>query len=153
MLEAILFLAILIFGIQILLGAGKIENYYKFLVWLLFAPLIAAIAWNHLVWLWQGMPLWMRIVSLAVLPFAAAALLRMKFPRTGWLNTTLTLFFDLIVSIAAFPIRFAFRVIKLVLDRERRSARLDPYRAVVGNRPPLERPAEVKKHKSDLFDR
>lgn len=152
MIGSILFLAILIFGIQILFGAGKVENYYKFLVWLIFAPILLAVGYNHALWFWYSLPFWVQVVSILLIPFFAAALLRQMFPKAVWLRSLQTFVFDFLIYLAAFPFRFLFRATKFVFGRERQRTQLNPYRAVVGSRPPLDRQNEIESKKSNLFD-
>ena len=52
MIGGILLLGIAVFGLMVLFGKGKPENYYKFLIWLIFAPVLLAIGYNHALWFW-----------------------------------------------------------------------------------------------------
>ncbi|CAN5296033.1 hypothetical protein BH20ACI2_BH20ACI2_02120 [soil metagenome] len=152
MIGAILFLAILVFGMQILFGAGKVENYYKFLVWLIVAPILLAIGCNHALWFWYSLPFWMQVVGVFLIPFLALALLRQIFPKVSWLKSLPALVLELLIYLVSFPFRVLFRATKFTVGRERHRTKLNPYRAVVGSRPPVNREREIESKRSNLFD-
>lgn len=131
-----LLLAMAIFGLQVLFGK-KPDDYYRFLVWLIFAPILFAIGCNHLVWVWFDLPLWMRIFSVLLIPFLVSLVFRLMFPKAKWFQVLQTAFFQVLIFAATFPFRFLWRASQFFVQRERRSQRLDPYRPVVGGRPPL----------------
>jgi len=147
----ILFLVIAVFGVAVLFGQAKAENFYKFFVFLIFAPVLAAIGWNHALWFYFGLPLWAQIVCLVLLPFLALAELSVALPKVAWLNTILGHLFDVLAYILAFPFRILFRAARL-LAKERQRRSLDPFRPVVGNRPPLEESRRMTSQRSNLFD-
>ena len=137
MIGGILLLAIAVFGLMVLFGKGKIENYYRFLIWLIFAPILLAIGYNHAVWFWLGLPLWMQILSILLTPFIVSAILRIMFPKARWFQTLQTTIFQTFVYIITFPFRLLWRSGQFFFQQERRQQRLDPHRPVVGTRPPL----------------
>lgn len=137
MIGSILLLVIVVFGLQILFGRGKPENLVKFVVFLIFGPILLAIGFNHLLWFWGGLPLWAEVLCLLLIPFLLAAFLKMAFPRAAWLNFIQAFVFDTVLFIFTFPFRFIYRAFRLFFQRERRRVPLDPYRPAVGRRPPI----------------
>lgn len=147
----ILFLVIAIFGVAVLFGQGKAENFYKLFVFLIVGPVLAAVGWNHALWFYYGLPLWAQIVCLTLLPFLILAALPVLLPKGAWFNSILGHLFDSLAFVLAFPFRIFFRAARL-LANERRRPSLDPFRPTVGNRPPLEEPRKRTSQKSNLFD-
>lgn len=148
----ILLIAIAVFGISVLFGQGKPENYYKFLLWLIIAPLLLAIGFNHALWLWFQSPLWMQILSILLVPFFVSALLRLLFPKAKWLQGLQTVIFQTLIYVAVFPFRFVWRAVRFFSQRERRTQRLNPYRPVVGGRPPLRNERRENSPRNNIFD-
>ena len=138
MIGGILLLAIAVFGLQIMFGRGKPENFLKFLIWLILAPMLISIGYNQMLWAWTGLPTWVQLLSLALVPFVLLAVLRMVFPKAAWLNELLLAIFNILVFVVTFPFRFAWRSVQLILERERRRTPLERYRPVVGGRPPIQ---------------
>lgn len=138
MIGGILLLAVVVFGLQIMFGGGKLENFLKLLIWLVVAPILISIGYNHTLWLWYGLPLWAQLLSLAFVPFLAVAILRMAFPKAAWLNGLLSILYDILIFAVTFPVRFVFRVVGFIFNRERRRTPLERYRPVVGGRPPIQ---------------
>lgn len=151
MIGGILLLAIVVFGLQVLFGK-KPENYYKFLIWLIFAPLLLAIGYNHALWFWLGLPLWMQILSLLLVPFFISAVLRFLFPKAKWLQSLQTAIFQTLIYAATFPFRFLWRAGRFFFEREHRSQRLNPYRPVVGGSPPFQNERREAGRRGDVFD-
>lgn len=152
MVSGILILAIAVFGISVLFGKGKVENYYKFLIWLIFAPILLAIGYNHFIWFWLTLPLWMQIISVLLVPIFVPAILRLMFPKAKWLQVLQTAIFKTLIYTAAFPFRFLLRAGRFFFERERRTQRLNPYRPVVGGRPPLQNERREEGHGGNIFD-
>lgn len=152
MIGGILLLAIAVFGLMVLFGKGKPENYYKFLIWLIFAPLLLAIGYNHALWFWLGLPLWMQILSLLLVPFFVSAFLRLMFPKAKWLQALQTVIFQTLIYAVTFPFRFLWRAGQFFFQRERPAQRLNPYRPVVGGRPPLQNERREASQRRDIFD-
>lgn len=148
----ILLLAIAIFGLMVLFGQGKPENYYKFLIWLIFAPVLLAIGYNHALWFWLGLPLWMQVLSILLVPFLVAAILRLMFPKAKWLQAMQTAIFQTLIYVVTFPLRFVWRSGQFVFQRERQTQRLNPYRPVVGARPPLQNERREANQRGNIFD-
>lgn len=138
MIGEILLLAIVIFGISLMLGRGRTENYFKFLIWLIVAPVLISTDFNHFLWVWYDLPFWAQIPLILVLPFIASALLRMMFPKAKWLQVLQATVFQTLIYSATFPFRFLWRASQFFFQRERRPQRLNPYRPIVGGRPPLQ---------------
>jgi len=152
MIGGILLLAITVFGLMVLFGKGKPENYYKFLIWLIFAPILLAIGYNHALWFWLGLPLGMQILSILLVPFLAAAIFRLMFPKAKWLQALQTAVFQTLIYAATFPLRFVWRAGRFIFQRERQTQRLNPYRPVVGGRPPLQNERREAAQRGNIFD-
>lgn len=148
----ILLLIIAVFGISIMFGKGKIENYYKFLIWLIFAPLLLAIGYNHALWFWATLPLGIQAISILLVPFFASALIRLMFPKAKWLQTLQTTAFQTLIYLVTFPFRFIWRAGQFFLERERPAQRLNPHRPVIGARPPLQNEHRKSNHEGNIFD-
>jgi FlaA1/EpsC-like NDP-sugar epimerase len=148
----VLLIAIAVFGISILFGQGEVEKYYKFLIWLIIAPLLLAIGCNHAVWFFLQLPLWMRILSILLVPFFVSALLRLLFPKAKWLQGLQTVVFQTLIFAVTFPLRFVWRAGQFFFRRESRTQKLNPYRPVVGGRPPLENQRREVQPRADIFD-
>lgn len=152
MIGGILLLIIVVFGISIMFGKGKPENYYKFLIWLIFAPVLLAIGYNHALWFWLGLPLWMQILSILLVPFFVSAVLHIMFPKAKWLQSLQTAIFQTLIYIATFPFRFLWRAGQFFFQRERPVQRLNPYRPVVGGRPPLQNERREAGQRGNIVD-
>lgn len=152
MIGGILLLIIAVFGISIMFGKGKLENYYKFLIWLIFAPVLLAIGYNHVLWFWMGLPVWIQIFSILLVPFFAAAILRLMFPKAKWLQALQTTVFQTLIYAVTFPLRFVWRAGQFFFSRERRPQRLNPYRPVVGGRAPLQNERREANQRGNILD-
>lgn len=138
MISSILLLVIIIFGFQVLFGKAKVENFYKFLVFLIFAPVLAAVGWNHTLWFFYNLPLWAKVLLVLLLPFFVSAALRLMFPNAKWLHALQTVVFQALIYAITFPFRFLWRAGQFLFRRERHVQRLNSYRAVVGGKPPVQ---------------
>ena len=152
MIDWVLLTAILVFGISVLFGSGKVENYYKFLILLIIAPILLNIGYNHALWFWLGLPLWMRILSVLLMPLFASAILKLMFPKAKWIQLLQVAIFQTLIYTATFPLRFVWRAGRFFLRRERRAQRLNSYRPVVGGRPPLENERREAAPRANIFD-
>ncbi len=152
MIGGILLLGIAVFGLMVLFGKGKPENYYKFLIWLIFAPVLLAIGYNHALWFWLGLPLWIQILSILLIPFFVGAVLSLLFPKARWLQALQTVVFQTLIYAVTFPFRFLWRTGQFFFQRERRTQRLNPYRPVVGGRPPLRNEHREPDQRGNIFD-
>lgn len=137
MIGGFLLLAIAVFGLSVLFGKGKIEDYLKFAVWLIFAPVLFAIGINHVEWLWLGLPLWMQVLTVLLAPFFAMGVLLYFFPKAKWLRGLLEAVFQFLIYLITFPVRLVWRAGKFLLQKERSVSQLDSHKAVVGSKPPL----------------
>ena len=151
MINGILLLVIAVFGIQVLFGK-KPEDYYKFLIWLIFAPVLLAIGYNHAVWFWLGLPLWIQILSLLLVQFLVATILKLMFPKAKWLQSLQTAIFQTLIYVVTFPLRFLWRAGQFFFQRERRTQRLNPHHPVVGGRPPLQNERQEVNQRGNIFD-
>ncbi len=138
MLGGILLLALVIFGICILFGIGKTENFYKFVIWLIAGPILLAIGFKGVIWFWFELPFWAQLLAILVAPFLVSALIRRLFPNAKWLAVVQDVLIGTLVSIVLFPFRFIWRAGRLLGERERTAARLETNRPVVGSRPPFD---------------
>lgn len=153
MIGGILLLGIAIFGLMVLFGQGKPENYYKFLIWLIFAPLLLAIGYRHALWFWFGLPLWIQVLSFLLVPFLIGAIFRLLFPKAKWLQAIQAVAFQTLIYAVTFPVRFLWRAGGFFFRRERRQVqRLNPYRPVVGGRPPLQNERREVHQRENIFD-
>ncbi len=139
MIAAILLLAIVIFGLLVMFGQADPSRYYKLLIFLIVGPILLAIGFNHVVWFWLGLPLWAQMISVLLVPFLASSLLRLFFPKVRWLEDMQGVIFQTLVYAVTFPFRLLWRAGQIVFQRERHPTRLNPYRPVVGGRPPVVR--------------
>lgn len=153
MIGGILLLAIAIFGLMVLFGKAKPEQLFKLAIILIFAPLLLAIGYNHALWFWLGLPLWMQIFSILLIPFFVSAVLKLLFPKAKWLQDLQTAIFQTLIYAVTFPFRFLWRAGQFFFQRERRPAqRLNPNRPVVGTRPPLQNERREGNQRNNIFD-
>lgn len=152
MIGGILLLGIAIFGLMVLFGQADAKQYYRFLIFLIIAPVLLAIGFNHVVWFWAGLPLWAQILGLLALPFLLSAVLRQLFPKSKWIGEMQALLFQMLIYIITFPVRLLWRAGRLIFLRERNNVRLNPYRPVVGGQPPIDRTHEQRLGRNDRFE-
>ena len=145
MIGGIILLAVAVFGLSVLFGKGKIEDYFKFAVCLIFLPVLLGIGINHAEWFWLGLPLWMQVLTILLAPFLAIAVLFYFFPKAKWLQGLFEAVFQFLIYLVTFPMRFVWRAGKLLLNKERHITRLDSRRATVGSKPPLKDQQPQKK--------
>lgn len=134
---AILLLGLMIFGLQVLFGRQDASKIYPFLILLIVGPILLSIGLSHSIWFWEGLPLWAQVITFLILPFLLMAVIRRFLPKSAALDRAQGVAFDTLVYIVTFPVRLLWRSGQLILRRERRPARLNPRRPVVGGRPPL----------------
>lgn len=144
MIGAILLLGLMIFALQVLFGRRDAGTIYSFLILLIVGPILLSIGISHSVWFWEGLPVWAQVVSVILLPFLLFAILRRLLPKSPAIDAAQGAIFDTLVYAITFPFRLIWRSGRLVHDRERRRGRLNPYRPVVGGRPPLMRDREER---------
>ncbi len=148
----LLLLAIVIFGISVMFGKNKPEQFYKVVILLIFAPVLLTVGFNQAVWFWLNSPLWAQILSSCLLPFFLAALLKAFLPKAVWLQKIQTLVFEMLIFAFTFPFRFLWRAGKFIFQRERQTIRLNPYSAVIGKRPPLVNQRAGRENQTNLFE-
>ena len=136
MLSNFLILAVIAFGFSLMLGV-KAEKFYKLLFWFIFTPLFTGIAYCSFLWLWQSAPVLMQILCVLLVPFFISALLRAAFPKTRWIQALQAVVFQTLIYAATFPFRFLWRAGSFLLQKERRTVRLNQYHAAVGVKPPI----------------
>lgn len=137
MLGSILIIAIVLFGFSIMIG-GKGENLHKFLIWLVLGPFLVGFMYCTVFSWWTVAPLWVQILSVLLVLALLAALLRVIFPKAKWLDGLLESIMQILIYLVTFPFRLIWRSGRFAFQKERQIYRLDPYRPVVGGRPPLE---------------
>ena len=152
MIGGILLLGIAVFGLMVLFGKAKADNYYQLLIWLILAPILLSIGYNHALWFWLGLPLWMQILSFLLIPFAVSPVLRILFPNAKWIQNFQTVIFQSFVYGITFPFRFLWRAGQFFFQHERPRQRLNPNRPVVGTRPPLENGRREVNPRGNIFD-
>jgi hypothetical protein len=148
MISSVLLLAVVAAGFGIMFGGFKSERLFQFLIWLLVAPLLLCAVLNPLIELYFGLPHWVQILSFMFLPVAFYIILRLLLPRAKWLGALEAAVFNTLVFALAFPLRLVWRVATFTFERERRRTKLNPYRPVVGSRPPLVNERRVTPPKS-----
>lgn len=134
---AILLLGLVVFGLQVLFGRQDAGKIYTFLILLIIGPILLSIGLSHSVWFWEGLPLWAQIIVILILPFLLMAVIRRFLPKSAALDRAQGVAFDTLIYIVTFPVRLLWRSGQHILRRERRPARLNPRRPVVGGRPPI----------------
>lgn len=152
MISGLLLLSVAVFGIMVLFGKAKPEHIFKFAIVLIFAPVLLAVGYNHALWFWLGLPLWMRILSILLVPFVFSAILRLMFPQAKWIQSLQTTIFQILIYFITFPFRFLWRAGRFFFERERRTQKLNPYRPVVGSRPPLQNERREANPRANIFD-
>jgi hypothetical protein len=152
MVGGILLLAIAVFGILIMFGKAKPETFYKFVIFLIFAPLFLAVGVNHVLWLWYGLPLGAQVLSILLLPFLLSVSLRMLFPKAKWLQSLQTVVFQTLIYFVTFPFRFLWRAGQFFFRRERQIQQLNPYRPVVGAKPPVQNERRKESPREKILD-
>lgn len=150
--DGILLLAVIIFGFSLMLGKGKIENFFKFLILLLIAPVLITFGIDYLRCSYNSLPLWMQIISILLIPLLLLALLRLAFPKVGGLQKLQTLIFEALVFAFTFPFRFLWRSGRFIFQKEGRTTRLNPHRAAVGNKPPVVNRFKRRENENNLFE-
>ncbi len=134
---AILLLGLAIFGLQVLFGRQDAGKIYPFLILLIVGPILLSIGLSHSIWFWDRLPLWAQVITVILLPFILLAVLRRFLPKSAAFDRVQAVAFDTLVYVVTFPVRLLWRSGQFILRRERRPARLNPRRPVVGGRPPL----------------
>ena len=140
MIGGILLIILALFGISIIFGKAKLEQFYKFVLFLIFAPLLLAVGVNHVLWLWSGLPFWMQALGILLLPFLLLSVLHAIFPKSSLVHLITDWLWDVLMFFLTFPIRLLYRGGRLIVQRERRPQRLAPHQTVVGRQPPLAQP-------------
>jgi hypothetical protein len=133
----VLLLAICVFGLLVLFGKADSNRFYKFLIFLIVAPILVSIGISHLAWFWDGSSITTKILLILALPIIVLTLPRMFLPKAWGVDGLLGGLFQAAVSIISFPLRLVWRVAAYVFGHERRSVPLDRYRPAVGTRPPV----------------
>lgn len=137
MIGGILLIGLVIFGLTVLFGKNKPDKMYQFIIWLIFSPVLIGIAYSHLWYLWSNCPWWLQLIFILTLPLLTPFVLRVMFPNSRWLQELNYHVFQFFIYFVTFPFRLIWRSTQFTLGQERRNQRLNPYRPVVGGRPPL----------------
>ncbi|GEM_PF-5996088 len=138
MLTGILLLAIVVFGILVLFGQRDAGQFYKFVIFLIIAPVLLAVGINHVLWFWYSLPYWIQILGFVLMPFLLLFTLRSLFSKSPVVRAITDVLWDATVFAFTFPFRLLYRSVKLISLRERNRTRLSPHpQSVVGRRPPL----------------
>ena len=82
MIGGILLIALVVFGLSWLFGFGKPERFVKFIIWLIFGPLLLGLLYGE----WRGfyfdLPLVAKAALLIAIPFILLCALRLFFPNS-----------------------------------------------------------------------
>jgi hypothetical protein len=152
MVGGILLLTIAVFGILIMFGKAKPETFYQFVIFLIFAPVLLTIGVNQILWLWYGLPLWAQVLCILLLPFLLSVLLRRLLPKAKWLQSLQTVVFQALIYFVTFPFRFIWRAGQFFFRREHQTQQLNPYRPVVGGKPPVRNDRRKESPREKIFD-
>jgi hypothetical protein len=123
-------------GIGLMFGWVEPKGIGRFLAWLIIGPVLLCLAYTELLVGYNALPFGVQLLCWILLPFVALVVLRVFLPRAAWVNALLRVLFDLLVFLVTFPLRFAWRSVSLLANRERRAIHLARHQAVVGQRPP-----------------
>lgn len=137
MISGILLIALVVFGLSWLFGFGKPERFVKFIVWLLFGPVLLGLLYTEWLSFYFDMPLMAKAVLLIAIPFLLLFALRLFFPNSPQIRTITDFIWSLLVFLLTFPARLFWRSGRQISDRESNRIRLQRYRPAVGGRPPL----------------
>ena len=81
MLGGILLIALAVFGLSWLFGFGKPDRLVKFIIWLIFGPLLLGLLYSEWLSFYLDLPLVAKAVLLIASPFVLLFALRLFFPN------------------------------------------------------------------------
>ena len=137
MLGGVLLLALVAFGLSWLFGFGRPERFVKFVVWLVFGPLLLGLLYSEWLGFYSDAPILIRLIVWVGLPFVILLSLRFLFPNSPYFRRASEVIWDFFVFFLTFPLRLIWRSGRQISERERHRMRLERYRPAVGGRPPL----------------
>jgi hypothetical protein len=137
MIGGTLLIALVVFGLSWLFGFGRPERLVKFIVWLIFGPLLLSLLYNEWAVFASNLPWPARVALLVAVPFIVLFALRTLLPNSSAIRTIIDFIWDLLTFALTFPLRVFWRSTRQIADRERNRIRLQRIRPTVGGRPPL----------------
>lgn len=140
MIGGTLLIALVIFGLSWLFGFGKPDRLVKFIIWLIFGPLLLGLFYNEWFSFSSDLPWLARIGLIIGVPFFALFALRMLLPNSRAIRIVIDFIWDLLIFLLTFPFRIVWRSSRQIADRERNRIRWQRIRPTVGGRPPLRNP-------------
>lgn len=138
--DALLILAVVIIGAGTMLGQVRAQRLWALLVVLLVGPILLCVIASAFHAYYESLSLAPRVLVWLLAPFLLLLLLRILFPKGGWLGRTVGAMLEVLTYAATFPVRFIWRGLRLITTRERQPIRLARHHPVVGHRPPLQIP-------------
>ena len=137
MMGGILLIALAVFGLSWLFGFGKPERFVKFIIWLVFGPVLLSLLYSEWLSFFFEFPFIAKAGFLVAIPFLLLFALKLFFPNSTQIRSITDFIWNLLVFLLTFPFRLFWRSSKQISERERNRIRLQRYRPVVGGRAPL----------------
>ncbi len=137
MISGILLLSLVVFGLSWLFGLGRPDRLVKFIICLIFGPLLIGLFYNEWLNFYSELPLIGQIMIVVGVPFFLLFALRVLFPSSHGVSAATGVLWSLVVFVLSFPARLLWRSGVQIADRERNRVRLQRHRPAVGGRPPL----------------
>lgn len=143
MVAGILLIGLVAFGLSWLFGFGKPERLVKFIVWLIFGPVLLGVFYSEWSNFFSSLPFFGQIAFLIIIPFILLLALHMFFPNSSLIRGIVDFIWNMLVFLLSFPVRLLWRSGKHISNTERNRIRLQRYRPSVGGRPPLRNDRET----------
>jgi hypothetical protein len=137
MFGGVLLLALVVFGLSWLFGFGKPERFVKFIVWLIFGPVLLGLLYSEWLSFYSDATFLVKVIIWVGVLFVILLSLRFLFPSSPYFRRMSETIWDFVVFFLTFPFRLIWRSGRQVSEGERNRARLQRYRPAVGGRPPL----------------
>ena len=118
MIGGILLIALVVFGLSWLFGFGKPERFVKFIVWLLFGPVLLGLLYSEWLGFYFDLPLIAKAILLIAIPFLLLFALRLFFPNSPQIRSITDFIWSLLVFLLTFPVRLFWRSGRQISDRE-----------------------------------
>lgn len=137
MIGGILLIALTIVGLSWLFGYGRPDRFIKFIIWMIFGPLLLGLLYNEWLQFYSSLSPAVQVGSLLLVIPLVLFLARLLLPATPFTRAINEFIWDGVVFVITFPFRLVWRCCKQFASRERNRIRLQRYRPAVGGRPPL----------------
>lgn len=137
MIGGILLIALVIFGLSWLFGFGKPERLIKFIVWLVFGPLLLGLFYSEWYAYYSELSWFGQVAIIVAIPFLLLLALRSLFPQSKLVAATTGVIWDILVFSLTFPFRLVWRSGRQIANKEGNRIKLARYRPAIGGRPPL----------------